>query len=169
MGTACLFIFAREVLFTLIKNNKPIQRLDMLHCRFLYSTYTDDSTFFFRNIDSVKEQARTFNQFSSFPYLSPNMSKCEIARTGSLKRVETAVCRMKNIDLTKESNKIIGISFSYNKAIQNELNFRTTISTIQTVLKLWKMQKLTLERKITVFKSLALSENFYLSLLTSPK
>ena len=97
------------------------------------------------------------------------MSKCEIAGTGSLKRVETAVRRMKNIDLTKESDKIIGISFSYNKAIQNELNFRTTISTIQTVFKLWKMQKLTLERKITVFKSLALSENFYLSLLASPR
>ena len=31
---------------------------------------------------------------------------------------------MKNIDLTKESVKIIVISFSWNKAIQNELNFK---------------------------------------------
>ena len=62
------------------------------------------------------------------------MSKREIAGTRSLK-VKTAVCDMKNIDLAKESVKTIGISFSDIKAIQNELNFRMTISKIQAVLK----------------------------------
>ena len=95
------------------------------------------------------------------------MSKCEIAGIGSLKGVETAVCGMKNIDLTKDAVKIIGISFSYNKAIQNELNFRTTISKIQAILKLWRMRRLSLEGKITVFKSLAISKIVYLSLLSN--
>ena len=39
-----------------------------------------------------------------------------------------AVCGLKNVDLTKDAVKIITISFSYIKAIQNELNFRTIIS-----------------------------------------
>ena len=95
------------------------------------------------------------------------MFKCEIAGIGSLKGVETAVCSMKNIDLTKDAVKIIGISFSYNKAIQNELNFRTTISKIQAVLKLWRMRRLSLEVKILVLKSLAISKIVYLSLLTN--
>ena len=95
------------------------------------------------------------------------MSKCEIAGIRSLKGVEIAVCGMKNIDLTKDAVKIIGISFSYNKAIQNELNFRTTISKIQEVLKLWRMRMLSLEGKIIVFKSLAISKIVYLSLLTN--
>ena len=56
------------------------------------------------------------------------MSRYEIGGIGCLKGVETAVCGMKNIDLTRDAVKIIRISFSYNKAIQNELNFRTTIS-----------------------------------------
>ena len=47
------------------------------------------------------------------------MSKCEIAGMGSLKGVKIAVWGMKNIDLTKDAVTIIGISFSYNKAIQN--------------------------------------------------
>ena len=93
------------------------------------------------------------------------MSKCEIAGIGSLKGVKIAVCGMKNIDLTKDAVKIIGISFSYNKAIQNELNFRTTISKIQAVLKLWRMRRLPLEGKIIVFKSLAIY--VYLSFLTN--
>ena len=113
------------------------------------------------------ELARTFKEFSSFSDLSPNMSKCEIAGIESLKGVEIAVCGMKNIDLTKDAVKIIGISFSYNKAIQNELNFRTTISKIQSVLKLWRMRRLSLEGKIILFKSLAISKIVYLSLLTN--
>ena len=155
-----------EVLFILIKDNEKIQGLDILNYCFLYSAYADDSTFFLRNIGSVIELARSFKELS-FSDLSPNMSKCEIAGTGSLKGVEIAVCGMKNIDLTKYAVKIIGISFSYNKAIQNELNFRTTNSKIQAVLNLCRMQRLSLERKITVFKSLAISKTVYLSLLTN--
>ena len=62
------------------------------------------------------------------------MSKYKIAGIGSLKGVETAVCGMKNIDLAKDVVKTIG--FSYNRAIQNKLNFRATISKTQEVLKL---------------------------------
>ena len=65
-----------------------------------------------------------------------NMSKCEIVSIGSLKGVETAVCGMKKIDLTKDAVKITEVSFLYNKAIQNALKFITTISKIQVVLKL---------------------------------
>ena len=137
--SAYLFTLVMEVLFTVIRNNEKIQRLAIFNYRFLYSAYADDYTFFLRNIDSVIELARTFTEFSSFSDLSPNMSKCEIAGIGSLKGVETVVCGMKNIDLTKDAVKIIGISFSYNEAIQHELNFRTTISKMQAVLKLWRM------------------------------
>ena len=115
--SAYLFISLMEVLFTLIKNKEKIPGLDTFNCRFLCSAYADDSTFFLRNIDSVIELARTFKEFSSFSVLSPNMSKCEVASIASLKGFETAVCGTKNIDLTKNAVKIIGISFSYNKAI----------------------------------------------------
>ena len=70
-------------------------------------------------------------------------------------------------DLTKYAVKIIGISFSYNKTSQNELNFRMTISKIQAVLELWRMWRLLLEGKFVVFKLLAISKIVYLSLLRS--
>ena len=93
--------------------------------------------------------------------------KCEIAGIGSLKGVEAVVCDIKNIHLTKDAVKIIRISFSYNKAIQNELNFRMIISKIQAVLKLQSMRRLSLEWLIIVFKSLAISKIVFLSLLTN--
>ena len=89
-----------EVFFTLVKSNELIQGLDILNC-FLYSAYADDCTFFPRNIDSLKELARAFKQFSFFSDLSPNMSKCEIAGIARLKGVERTVWSMKNINLTK--------------------------------------------------------------------
>ena len=131
-----------EILFTLRKNNEKTQGLDILNDRFLYLAYADDSTFFLRNIDSLMEIANTLKEFSSCSDLSPNMSKREITGIGSLRGVETVVYGLKNIELTKDAVKIIRISFSYNKAIQNELNFRATISKIQAVLKLWRMRRL---------------------------
>ena len=63
---------------------------------------------------------------------------------------------MKNIELTKDTVKIMGISFSYNRAVQSELNFRATIFKIQAVLKLWRMRRLSRDGKIIVFKLLAI-------------
>ena len=72
---------------------------------------------------SIVEKQLNFQLNRGASDLSPNMSKCEIADIGSLKEVETAVYGMKDIDLFKDAVKIIGISSSYNKAIQNKLNF----------------------------------------------
>ena len=95
---------------------------------------------------------RKFQELASFSDLSYNMVKCKTAVIRILKRVKTAVYSMTNIDPRKTSVKTTKISFSYNVAIQNELNFRTTISKIQTVLELWGMQRLSLERKLIIFK-----------------
>ena len=101
--------------------------------------------FFLRNIDSMMKLAKTFKEFSCFSDLSLN-------------GVEKAICSMKNIELTKDAVKIMGISFSYNRAVQNELNFRATIFKTQAVLKLWRMQRLSRDGKIVVFKLLAISK-----------
>ena len=69
---------------------------------------------------------------------------------------------MKNILLPKESFKTTEISFSYNKTIQNELNFTKTVSKITALLKLWMIRTLSLERKNTEFKSLAISSLIFL-------
>ena len=63
---------------------------------------------------------------------------------------------MKNIELTKDTVKIMGISFSYNRAVQSGLNFRATIFKIQAVLKLWRMRRLSRDGMIIVFKLLAI-------------
>ena len=73
---------------------------------------------------------------------------------------------MKNINLVKESIKTLGVNISYNKKIQGDLNFTKTNKNLCNVIKLWRMRKLTLAGKITIFKSLAISKIVHLAVIT---
>ena len=77
------------------------------------------------------------------------------------------LCGMECIDLTKNSVKILGIHFSYNKKIEDEENFIKLIKKIENVLKIWRKRNLTVQGKITVFKTLAISKVIHLALVTN--
>ena len=95
--------------------------------------------------------------------LKPNLSKCEVAGIGALKGVKVAICGIKCIDLTKEAIEISAVFFSYDKNLQLENNFRKTILNIERILKMWRRRNLTLEGKIIIFKTLALSKITFLA------
>ena len=69
-------------------------------------------------------------------------------------------------DLCNDTIKIIGIHFLYNKEKQNKRNFLENILKIQNVLKVWRMLRLTLEGKIIVFKTFAVSKMVFLYLVS---
>ena len=71
------------------------------------------------------------------------------------------------IDLTRKTIKVLGIHFSYNKKLETEENFIRHVQKIEKLLKLWRMRNLTLEGKITIFKTLAISKIIHLSLVTN--
>ena len=131
----------------------------------LYSAYAEGTTFFLRDKRSIKKLINTFATFSKLSGLKPNHEKCEIAGIGMLKSVKVAVCGMKCIDLCNDTIKVTGIHFSYNKKKRNEKNFLNSITKIQNVLKVLRMRRLTLEGKIIVFKTLAISKIVFLSLI----
>ena len=93
-----------------------------------------------------------FNTFSIYSDLKPNKSKCKIASIGILKGVAMELGEMECIDLTKNSVKIVGIHFSYNKKIEIEDNFIKLIKKIENVLKIWRIRNLTVQGKIIMFK-----------------
>ena len=115
-------------MFNLIKQNKDIHDLTFFDHTFLYTAYADDTTFFLKDKESVKKVMNVFDTFSIFSGLKPNKSKCEIAGIGVLKGVSMELCGMEYIDLTKNSIKILGIHFSYNKKIKMK---RTLLSLLK--------------------------------------
>ena len=109
--SAFLFILALEILFILIKSKPEIGGMTIFDYNYLYSAYADDTTFFLKDIISVKHMVDTFHFFFSyFSGLKPNLTKSEIAGIGVLKGVQVAVCGMRCIDLNIDMLKILGIS-----------------------------------------------------------
>ena len=93
--------------------------------------------------------------------------KSEIAGMGILKSVKVAVCGMKHIDLCNYAIKIAAIHFSGNEEKWNQKFFIESITKIQNVLEVWLMHCLTLEGKIVVFKTLAISNIVFPSLISN--
>ena len=77
-----------------------------------------------------------------------------------------AVCGIQCVDLVLDTIKVLGTHFSYNAKLKEERNFCLIIANIQRVLKLWKLQNLTLEGKALVFKTLALSKIIFQAFVT---
>ena len=108
-----------------------------------------------------------FDTFSIYSGLKPKKSKCEIAGIGVLKGVSMELCGMECIDLTKNSVKILGIHFSYNNKIENEENFIKLIKKFENLLQIWKTRNLTVQGKIAIFKTFAISKVIHLALVTN--
>ena len=160
--SAYLLILVLEIGFDLIKQNKDIHDLTFFDHTFLYTAYADDTTFFLKDKRPLKKVMNVFDTFSIYSGLKPNTLKCEIAGIGVLKRVAMELCRMECIDLTKISVKILGIPFSDNKKIEIEDNLQ-----LENVLKIWRIKILTVQGKITIFKTLAISKVIHLALVAN--
>ena len=159
-----LFILCLEKLFTIVKNNEDMKNLKIFRNTSLYTAYADDTTFFKKNkLGSIKELLNTIFIFSLLSGLKPNLSKCEIAQIGLLKRVKMAACGIKCTDLTKDAIKVLGLFFSYNENIELEQNFKKTIIGTEKVFRMCRRSNFTLEGKIIIFKTLALSKFVFLA------
>ena len=137
-----------EILFILAKSNSNISGLRIFQHDYLYTAYADDTTFFLKDMNSVKNVFSLIDNFLKVSGLRPNIKKCKIAGIGVLKKVDVALCGMKNVNLTKETIKILGVHISYHKKLQENMNFCDSIKNIVNVIKLWRMRNLTLEGRI---------------------
>ena len=165
--SAYLFIIVLEVVFLIINKRSSIKGLGIFNKTFVYTAYADDTTFFLKDKNSIRNLLEVFKDYSCFSGLKPNKSKCEIAGIGILKGVNVALCGMKCINLDKDTIKILGIHHSYNKNLENDENFKQSINKIENVLKLWRSRYLSLEGKVVIFKSLAFSQIVHLALVKS--
>ena len=162
--SAYLFIIVLEVVFRIIKETTNVKGFEIFQKKSIYTAYADDTTSFLKSTESVINLLEIFKHFSQFSGLKPNKSKCELAGIGVLIGVKVALCGMRCVNLSEDTIKILGIHYSYNKQLEND-SFKKYVAKIENLLKLWRARNLSLERKITVFKSLALSKITHLALV----
>ena len=86
---------------------------------------------------AIRELVKTFELFSKFSILKPNILKYKVPGIlkpnilkykvpgiSSLKGVKMAVYGIKCTDLTIETIKILGVHFSYNQTLQTQKSFK---------------------------------------------
>ena len=94
-----------------VKNKKDIESLNIHGNTFQYTAYADTTTFFLKDLGSIKQMLNIISLFSLFSGLKTSWSKCKVAWIGLLKGVKLLVRGIKCIDLTKDAIKILGIFF----------------------------------------------------------
>ena len=104
----------------MIKANNNIEGLNIFNHNFLYTAYTDDTTYFTKKVNSATEIIKTFDIIKAFDSLSLssglniNKTKFEIAGTGLLKGIKLAHC-VKCVNLNNDVINILEICYSYIK------------------------------------------------------
>ena len=106
-------------------------------------------------------------KFQVFSSLTINVEKCEASWIGRAKNRSSKLVKCKWPSLTKSCIKILGIHFSYNKALAEKENFHNLSLDYRTLLNIWKQRWLCLAKKIHVFRSLVASTPVYVATMTS--
>jgi len=166
--SAYLFILVIEVFFQLVRSNSLIKGLQILGFEHKFTSYADDSSFFLSDLSSVRELLKTFELFSKYSGLLLNKSKCELAGIGAKKDATgESMSELKNVNLTTDSVKILGIHYSYNRDILLEQNYTSVVKKITKCLAMWKWRNLSIAGKVTIFKTLAISKVVYVAFLST--
>ena len=153
-----LFIIALNVLSQNILQDDSIQGIRVKNEHIKLVQYADDTTAVLKDEKSLHVFINQMNVFSSISGLKMNSEKTKAIWLG-----ETPTFILpNNMVWSEKPEKILGIYLSFNLLAANKLSFSSKINNIKNLVYSWKHRKLTLNGKVLIIKSLALSQLTYL-------
>ena len=128
---------------------------------FKSTQYCDDMTLFLRDSASADKAISLVKKYGYLSGLELNMRKCEFMWIGAKKGCELSICGKPPV----EEMKILGVWYS---ATHNcaDLNFEALEARVCATLQQWSQRSLTIKGKITVAKSLIVSQMVYIMATT---
>lgn len=156
--SAYLFILCVEIMSDLILRNNSIRGITINETEFKLLQYADDTTAILKDEASARNFLSEIDTFGKISGLNINSSKTKAINLG----INPVFKLPNNIKWSNEPLKVLGIYVGWNMTEANELTFREKIANIKKLLHSWKTRKLTLNGKVLVIKSLAISQIIYL-------
>ena len=153
-----LFIICVEVLFVQVRDNNEIIGITINDHEIKLSTFADDANFLVSNIKSLELVFNACSGFQTFSSLKLNLEKSEACWIGAARASTHMPISCKWVNLNSDAIRSLGIFNSYDTDLAEKLNFLDNLKCLTDVLNLWRGRGLSLEGKILVFKSLALSK-----------
>ena len=161
-----LFIIALELLLIKIRNDPCIKGIKIDNAEVKLAAFADDLTTFLRDKGSLEHLFSTLKAFEGCSGLKLNKDKTEAYWLGSSHNCNENL----NMVTVNKPMKILGIYFTYNSRLKNELNFDAILKSLKKTLNNWQWRNLTVFGKIQIIKTFAMPKLlFRASLLTFDK
>ena len=161
-----LFLLAIEILANTIRNDNTIKGFRFGEHEIKQILYADDFTLFIKDRSSVKRVKYIFEEFEKVSGLKVNTGKTNSVWMGkeNEKPQEPVFGNIVN------EIKILGVHYTRNVKLKEDLNYKEILSKIKRLLGWWKQRDLTLFGKVHLLKTYALSKfNYVSSLIVVPK
>ena len=164
-----IFILCIDPLSITLDASDKIGGIKLKDKTYKVGLYADDTFLLLDGTEqSIRESFKTLSEFSLLSGLKVNVNKTQIAWIGSNGGLQIDICPDLHLQWVTEFN-LLGITFSNDLAVVEEINYHKVLGRLTNILKIYKNQYLTLIGKITIIKSLAISQLIHLiSVLPSP-
>ena len=158
-----IFIICAEVLALSIIDNPVINGISILGTNVKIMQYADDTTLFIDgSFDSLSEVMNTFRIFEISSGLKINIDKSKLFPLGKSIQFILNFPHLFGLEWTIGPVTVLGITFSNNKDQLFIFNYTPKLSRLKRLLHVWSQRDLTPIGKITIVKSIALSQLVFL-------
>ena len=158
-----LFVLGVEILAEKIRKKETIKGITVSENEIKVSQNVDDTTL---TLDGSKESLictlQVLENFSLVSGLRLNNRKTEALWIGAYKDRGDKLCPGKNLKWIKHKGKALGVWFSTNPEEALEANYADKFAKVSNSLGCWELRRLSLLGKITVLKSLIVSQLVYI-------
>ena len=160
-----IFILCAEVLGHMIRQNNTINGIVINRNHFKLSQYADDTQMFLDGSEqSLRNALGTLNTFYNMSGLKINVDKTKAIWIGSMTKSNRKLCQEYKLDWDQKPIKILGVTFTPEVFNMWDYNAPEIFQKITKLLEIWSKRKLTLQGRITIIKSLAISKFVHLFL-----
>ena len=154
-----LFIICAQILCEMILTNKNIKGIKIGSDEFKISQFADDTTLFMDGSESsLQYTLNVLEIFGSLSGLKMNLSKTRMLWIGKKKGCKEKINCGRLLNWDSNNFSLLGITFDLNLSNIPLINYNNAIIKIENTIGSWKKRSLTPLGKITVIKSLILSQ-----------
>ena len=158
-----LFILSAELLATAVRKNPNIKGISVNSVEIKLRQYADDTTLILDG--SRKSLLSSLTMLDDFSKVSPlriNDKKTEALWIGVSIGNDKILLSGKELKWPKDKVKSLGLWISTDPELSASLNYNEKLEKVKEIPRCWKYRRLTLLGKITVIKSLVVSQLVYL-------
>ncbi|KAL9976458.1 hypothetical protein ACROYT_G013765 [Oculina patagonica] len=154
---------AAEILANFIRRDKDIKGFETNEVEHKLSQYADDTTLILDGSEgSFLRAVAVLDGFHIISGLKVNYEKTKVLWVGSAKEREPIKCDKSEISWVKGKVFALGIWFATDRKTMLRCNYEVRIKKIESVIESWQFRRLSLIGKITIIKSLLVSQLVYI-------